>query len=83
MTNKHQTRLDIISENISELQKSQITSMAKIAQEETQGSLSQNIIGSNQNKKSNGQQLLHYADEDQLWVQLDNYSGQSNAPTYF
>jgi nuclear pore complex protein Nup54 len=35
MTNKHQTRLDIISENISELQKSQITSMAKIAQEET------------------------------------------------
>ena len=32
MTKQHQTRLDIISEDIGELQKNQTTTMAKIAQ---------------------------------------------------
>lgn len=32
MINQHQTRLDIISEDISELQKNQITTIAKIVQ---------------------------------------------------
>lgn len=85
MINQHQTRLDIISEDISELQKNQITTIAKIVQYKRKlMDLShrtfQVLIKQENQRKS---RYTIQADEEQLWVQLDTIQCELNAPTQF
>ncbi|KAJ1204890.1 hypothetical protein NDU88_000325 [Pleurodeles waltl] len=85
MTKQHQTRLDIISEDISELQKNQATTMAKIAQYKRKlMDLSHRallVLIKQEIQRKSGYAIQ--ADEEQLRVQLDTIQCELNAPTQF
>ncbi|XP_075716851.1 nucleoporin p54 isoform X2 [Rhinoderma darwinii] len=85
MTKQHQSRLDIISEDISELQKNQATAMAKIAQYkrklmELSHRVLQVLIKQEIQRKGG---FAIQAEEEQLRVQLDTIQSELNAPTQF
>ncbi|XP_023563464.1 nucleoporin p54 isoform X1 [Octodon degus] len=85
MTKQHQTRLDIISEDISELQKNQTTSMAKIAQYKRKlmdlSHRTLQVLIKQEIQRKSGYAIQ--ADEEQLRVQLDTIQSELNAPTQF
>uniref|UniRef100_A0A8C9SDU0 54 kDa nucleoporin n=1 Tax=Scleropages formosus TaxID=113540 RepID=A0A8C9SDU0_SCLFO len=85
MTKQHQTRLDIISNDISELQKNQATTVAKIAQYKRKlMDLSHRVL--QVLIKQEIQRKSGYAiqvDEEHLRVQLDTIQSELNAPTQF
>uniref|UniRef100_A0A2I3GBA9 Nucleoporin 54 n=1 Tax=Nomascus leucogenys TaxID=61853 RepID=A0A2I3GBA9_NOMLE len=85
MTKQHQTRLDIISEDISELQKNQTTSVAKIAQYKRKlmdlSHRTLQVLIKQEIQRKSGYAIQ--ADEEQLRVQLDTIQGELNAPTQF
>ncbi|XP_063775845.1 nucleoporin p54 isoform X2 [Pseudophryne corroboree] len=85
MTKQHQSRLDIISDDISELQKNQATTMAKIAQYkrklmELSHKVLQVLIKQEIQRKSG---FAIQAEEEHLRVQLDTIQCELNAPTQF
>nr|5C3L_A Chain A, Nup54 [Xenopus laevis] len=85
MTKQHQSRLDIISEDIGELQKNQTTTMAKIGQYkrklmELSHRVLQVLIKQEIQRKSG---FAIQAEEEQLRVQLDTIQSELNAPTQF
>ncbi|KAM9793969.1 nucleoporin p54 isoform 1-T1 [Syngnathus typhle] len=85
MTKQHQTRVDIVSNDISELQKNQATTVAKIAQYKRKlMDLSHRVLQvlikqEIQRKKGYALQV----DEDHLRLQLDTIQSELNAPTQF
>ncbi|CAL8278707.1 unnamed protein product [Merluccius merluccius] len=85
MTKQHQTRVDIISGDISELQKNQATTVAKIAQYKRKlMDLSHRVL--QVLIKQEIQRKSGYAiqvDEEHLRVQLDTIQSELNAPTQF
>ncbi|NWU90825.1 NUP54 protein, partial [Upupa epops] len=85
MTKQHQTRLDIISEDISELQKNQTTTMAKIAQYKRKlmalSHRTLQVLIKQEIQRKSGYAIQ--ADEEQLRVQLDTIQSELNAPTQF
>ncbi|KAM6987027.1 nucleoporin p54 isoform 1-T1 [Aplochiton taeniatus] len=85
MTKQHQTRVDIISSDISELQKNQATTVAKIAQYKRKlMDLSHRVL--QVLIKQEIQRKSGYAiqvDEEHLRVQLDTIQCELNAPTQF
>uniref|UniRef100_A0A8C9EQ65 Nucleoporin Nup54 alpha-helical domain-containing protein n=1 Tax=Pavo cristatus TaxID=9049 RepID=A0A8C9EQ65_PAVCR len=85
MTKQHQTRLDIISEDISELQKNQTTTMAKIAQYKRKlmalSHRTLQVLIKQEIQRKSGYAIQ--ADEEQLRVQLDIIQCELNAPTQF
>ncbi|XP_037548169.1 nucleoporin p54 isoform X1 [Nematolebias whitei] len=85
MTKQHQTRVDIISNDISELQKNQATTVAKIAQYKRKlMDLSHRVL--QVLIKQEIQRKSGYAiqvDEEHLRVQLDTIQSELNAPTQF
>ncbi|KAM9328968.1 nucleoporin p54 isoform 2-T2 [Gastrophryne carolinensis] len=85
MTKQHQTRLDIISEDIRELQKNQATTVAKIAQYkrklmELSHRVLQVLIKQEIQRKSG---FAIQAEEEHLRVQLETIQSELNAPTQF
>uniref|UniRef100_A0AAR2IJX6 54 kDa nucleoporin n=1 Tax=Pygocentrus nattereri TaxID=42514 RepID=A0AAR2IJX6_PYGNA len=85
MTKQHQTRLDIISNDISELQKNQATTVAKIAQYKRKlmdlsHRVLQVLIRQEIQRKSG---YAIQVDEEHLRVQLDMIQSELNAPTQF
>ncbi|KAM6902520.1 nucleoporin p54 isoform 1-T1 [Xenentodon cancila] len=85
MTKQHQTRVDIISNDISELQKNQATTVAKIAQYkrklmELSHRVLQVLIKQEIQRKSG---YAIQVDEEHLRVQLDTIQSELNAPTQF
>ncbi|XP_063745953.1 nucleoporin p54 isoform X3 [Eleginops maclovinus] len=85
MTKQHQTRVDIISSDISDLQKNQATTVAKIAQYKRKlMDLSHRVL--QVLIKQEIQRKSGYAiqvDEELLRVQLDTIQSELNAPTQF
>uniref|UniRef100_A0A2K6G9J3 54 kDa nucleoporin n=1 Tax=Propithecus coquereli TaxID=379532 RepID=A0A2K6G9J3_PROCO len=85
MTKQHQTRLDIISEDIGELQKNQTTTMAKIAQYKRKlmdlSHRTLQVLIKQEIQRKSGYAIQ--ADEEQLRVQLDTIQCELNAPTQF
>ncbi|XP_031658698.1 nucleoporin p54 isoform X9 [Oncorhynchus kisutch] len=85
MTKQHQSRVDIISNDISELQKNQATTVAKIAQYKRKlMDLSHRVL--QVLIKQEIQRKSGYAiqvDEEHLRVQLDTIQCELNAPTQF
>uniref|UniRef100_A0A146MPT5 54 kDa nucleoporin n=1 Tax=Fundulus heteroclitus TaxID=8078 RepID=A0A146MPT5_FUNHE len=85
MTKQHQTRVDIISNDVSELQKNQATTVAKIAQYKRKlMDLSHRVL--QVLIKQEIQRKSGYAiqvDEEHLRVQLDTIQSELNAPTQF
>uniref|UniRef100_UPI003AB0DF6A nucleoporin p54 isoform X3 n=1 Tax=Centroberyx gerrardi TaxID=166262 RepID=UPI003AB0DF6A len=85
MTKQHQTRVDIISNDISELQKNQATTVAKIAQYKRKlMDLSHRVL--QVLIKQEIQRKSGYAiqvDEEHLRVQVDTIQSELNAPTQF
>ncbi|KAK2819288.1 hypothetical protein Q5P01_024849 [Channa striata] len=85
MTKQHQTRVDIISNDISELQKNQATTVAKITQYKRKlMDLSHRVL--QVLIKQEIQRKSGYAiqvDEEHLRVQLDTIQSELNAPTQF
>ncbi|XP_032079932.1 nucleoporin p54 isoform X3 [Thamnophis elegans] len=85
MTKQHQSRLDIISEDISELQKNQTTTMAKIAQYKRKlmdlSHRTLQVLIKQEIQRKSGYAIQ--ADEEQLRVQLDTIQCELNAPTQF
>ncbi|XP_069026144.1 nucleoporin p54 isoform X2 [Embiotoca jacksoni] len=85
MNKQHQTRVDIISNDISELQKNQATTVAKIAQYKRKlMDLSHRVL--QVLIKQEIQRKSGYAiqvDEEHLRVQLDTIQSELNAPTQF
>ncbi|XP_068430724.1 nucleoporin p54 isoform X1 [Clinocottus analis] len=85
MTKQHQTRVDIISSDISDLQKNQATTVAKIAQYKRKlMDLSHRVL--QVLIKQEIQRKSGYAiqvDEEHLRVQLDTTHSELNAPTQF
>nr|XP_057920106.1 nucleoporin p54 isoform X2 [Doryrhamphus excisus] len=85
MTKQHQTRVDIVSNDISELQKNQATTVAKIAQYKRKlMDLSHRVL--QVLIKQEIQRKSGYAiqvDEEHLRVQLDTIQSELNAPTQF
>ncbi|XP_062269073.1 nucleoporin p54 isoform X3 [Platichthys flesus] len=85
MTKQHQTRVDIISNDISDLQKNQATTVAKIAQYKRKlMDLSHRVL--QVLIKQEIQRKSGYAiqvDEEHLRVQLDTIQSELNAPTQF
>ncbi|ELW72540.1 Nuclear pore complex protein Nup54 [Tupaia chinensis] len=85
MTKQHQTRLDTISEDISELQKNQITTMAKIAQYKRKlmdlSHRTLQVLIKQEIQRKSG--YANQADEEQLRVQPDTIQCELNAPTQF
>ncbi|XP_034048825.1 nucleoporin p54 isoform X3 [Thalassophryne amazonica] len=85
MTKQHQTRLDIISSDISELQKNQATTVAKVTQYKRKlMDLSHRVL--QVLIKQEIQRKSGYAiqvDEEHLRVQLDTIQSELNAPTQF
>ncbi|CAL1567651.1 unnamed protein product [Knipowitschia caucasica] len=85
MTKQHQTRVDIISNDISDLQKDQATTVAKIAQyKRNLMDLSHRVL--QVLIKQEIQRKSGYAiqvDEEHLRVQLDTIQSELNAPTQF
>ncbi|XP_068089393.1 nucleoporin p54 [Hyperolius riggenbachi] len=85
MTKQHQTRLDIIAEDVSELQKNQATTVAKIAQYkrklmELSHRVLQVLIKQEIQRKTG---FAIQAEEELLRVQLDTIQSELNAPTQF
>ncbi|XP_075899778.1 nucleoporin p54 isoform X2 [Nelusetta ayraudi] len=85
MTKQHQTRVDIISSDISELQKNQATTVAKIAQYKRKlmdlsHRVLQVLIKQEIHRKSG---YAIQVDEEHLRVQLDTIQSELNAPTQF
>ncbi|XP_062867847.1 nucleoporin p54 isoform X2 [Trichomycterus rosablanca] len=85
MTKQHQTRVDIISTDISELQKNQATTEAKIAQYKRKlmdlsHRVLQVLIRQEIQRKSG---YAIQVDEEHLRVQLDTIQSELNAPTQF
>ncbi|XP_072517959.1 nucleoporin p54 isoform X2 [Salminus brasiliensis] len=85
MTKQHQTRVDIISNDISELQKNQATTVAKIAQYKRKlmdlsHRVLQVLIRQEIQRKSG---YAIQVDEEHLRVQLDTIQSELNAPTQF
>ncbi|XP_068609474.1 nucleoporin p54 [Brachionichthys hirsutus] len=85
MTKQHQSRVDIISSDISEVQKNQATTVAKIAQYrrklmELSHRVLQVLIKQEIQRKSG---YAIQVDEEQLRVQLDTTQSELNAPTQF
>ncbi|KAG8456842.1 hypothetical protein GDO86_002577 [Hymenochirus boettgeri] len=85
MTKQHQSRLDIVTEDIGELQKNQATTMAKIAQykrklTELSHRVLQVLIKQEIQRKSG---FAIQAEEEHLRVQLDTIQSELNAPTQF
>ncbi|KAI4895421.1 hypothetical protein NFI96_024319, partial [Prochilodus magdalenae] len=85
MTKQHQTRVDIISNDISELQKNQATTVAKIAQYKRKlmdlsHRVLQVLIRQEIQRKSG---YAIQMDEEHLRVQLDTIQSELNAPTQF
>ncbi|KAJ8338944.1 hypothetical protein SKAU_G00357300 [Synaphobranchus kaupii] len=85
MTKQHQTRVDIISNDVSDLQKNQATTVAKIAQYKRKlMDLSHRVL--QVLIKQEIQRKSGYAiqvDEEHLRVQLDTIQSELNAPTQF
>ncbi|XP_029025926.1 nucleoporin p54 isoform X1 [Betta splendens] len=85
MTKQHQTRVDIIANDISELQQNQATTVAKIAQYKRKlMDLSHRVL--QVLIKQEIQRKSGYAiqvDEEHLRVQLDTIQSELNAPTQF
>ncbi|XP_053741492.1 nucleoporin p54 isoform X2 [Synchiropus splendidus] len=85
MTKQQQTRVDIVSNDISELQKNQATTVAKIAQYKRKlMDLSHRVL--QVLIKQEIQRKSGYAiqvDEEHLRVQLDTIQSELNAPTQF
>ncbi|XP_048021800.1 nucleoporin p54 isoform X1 [Megalobrama amblycephala] len=85
MTKQHQTRVDIISNDISELQRNQATTAAKITQYKRKlMDLSHRVL--QVLIKQEVQRKSGYAiqlDEEHLRVQLDTIQSELNAPTQF
>ncbi|XP_063066762.1 nucleoporin p54 [Engraulis encrasicolus] len=85
MTKQHQTRVDIIASDVSELQKNQATTVAKIAQYKRKlMDLSHRVL--QVLIKQEIQRKSGYAiqvDEEHLRVQLDTIQSELNAPTQF
>jgi len=85
MTKQHQTRVDIIANDVSELQKNQATTVAKIAQYKRKlMDLSHRVL--QVLIKQEIQRKSGYAiqvDEEHLRVQLDTIQSELNAPTQF
>ncbi|XP_049593859.1 nucleoporin p54 isoform X2 [Syngnathus scovelli] len=85
MTKQHQTRVDIVSNDISELQKNQATTVAKIAQYKRKlMDLSHRVL--EVLIKQEIQRKRGYAiqvDEEHLRVQVDTIQSELNAPTQF
>uniref|UniRef100_A0AAQ4RHS8 54 kDa nucleoporin n=1 Tax=Gasterosteus aculeatus aculeatus TaxID=481459 RepID=A0AAQ4RHS8_GASAC len=85
MNKQHQTRVDIISSDISDLQKNQATTVAKIAQYKRKlMDLSHRVL--QVLIKQEIQRKSGYAiqvDEEHLRVQLDTIHSELNAPTQF
>ncbi|KAL8207074.1 UNVERIFIED_CONTAM: Nuclear pore complex protein Nup54 [Gekko kuhli] len=85
MTKQDQTRLDIISEDIRELQKNQTTTMAKIAQYERKlmdlSHRTLQVLIKQEIQRKSGYTIQ--AKEEQLRVQLDTIQCELNAPTQF
>ncbi|XP_066501805.1 nucleoporin p54 isoform X1 [Hoplias malabaricus] len=85
MTKQHQTRVEIISNDISELQKNQATTVAKIAQYKRKlmdlsHRVLQVLIRQEIQRKSG---YAIQVDEEHLRVQLDTIQSELNAPTQF
>uniref|UniRef100_A0A4W4GCY0 54 kDa nucleoporin n=2 Tax=Electrophorus electricus TaxID=8005 RepID=A0A4W4GCY0_ELEEL len=85
MTKQHQTRVDIISNDIRELQKNQGTTVAKIAQYKRKlmdlsHRVLQVLIRQEIQRKSG---YAIQMDEEHLRVQLDTIQSELNAPTQF
>ncbi|XP_060791359.1 nucleoporin p54 isoform X3 [Neoarius graeffei] len=85
MTKQHQTRVDIIATDISELQKNQATTVAKIAQYKRKlmdlsHRVLQVLIRQEIQRKSG---YAIQVDEEHLRVQLDTIQSELNAPTQF
>ncbi|XP_061589666.1 nucleoporin p54 isoform X2 [Cololabis saira] len=85
MTKQHQTRVDIISNDISDLQKNQATTVAKISQYkrklmELSHRVLQVLIKQEIQRKSG---YAIQVDEEHLRVQLDTIQSELNAPTQF
>ncbi|KAI5091518.1 nucleoporin p54 isoform X3 [Silurus meridionalis] len=85
MTKQHQTRVDIIATDISELQKNQSTTVAKIAQYKRKlmdlsHRVLQVLIRQEIQRKSG---YAIQVDEEHLRVQLDTIQSELNAPTQF
>lgn len=85
MTKLHQSRLDMISDDISELQKNQATTVAKIAQYKRKlMELSHRVLQvliKQENQRKSG--FAIQAEEEHLRVQLDTIQSELNAPTQF
>ncbi|XP_061732565.1 nucleoporin p54 isoform X2 [Nerophis ophidion] len=85
MTKQHQTRVDIVANDIIELQKNQATTVAKIAQYKRKlMDLSHRVL--QVLIKQEIQRKSGYAiqvDEEHLRVQLDTIQSELNAPTQF
>ncbi|XP_017348596.1 nucleoporin p54 isoform X1 [Ictalurus punctatus] len=85
MTKQHQTRVDIIATDISELQKNQATTVAKIAQYKRKlMDLSHRVLQVliRQEIQSKSGYAIQ-VDEEHLRVQLDTIQSELNAPTQF
>ncbi|XP_072405722.1 nucleoporin p54 isoform X2 [Chiloscyllium punctatum] len=85
MTKQHQSRLDIISEDVNELQKNQATTVAKIAQYKRklmdQAHKVLQVLIKQEIQRKAGYAIQ--AEEEQLRVQLDTIQSELNAPTQF
>ncbi|XP_041052309.1 nucleoporin p54 isoform X2 [Carcharodon carcharias] len=85
MTKQHQSRLDIISEDVNELQKNQATTVAKIAQYKRklmdQAHKVLQVLIKQEIQRKAGYAIQ--AEEEQLLVQLDTIQSELNAPTQF
>ncbi|XP_040183476.1 nucleoporin p54 isoform X2 [Rana temporaria] len=85
MTKLHQSRLDMISDDISELQKNQATTVAKLAQYKRKLlELSHRVLQvliKQENQRKSG--FAIQAEEEHLRVQLDTIQSELNAPTQF
>uniref|UniRef100_A0A8C5ECL6 54 kDa nucleoporin n=2 Tax=Gouania willdenowi TaxID=441366 RepID=A0A8C5ECL6_GOUWI len=85
MTKQHQTRVDIISNDISELQKNQATTVAKIAQYKRKlmdlSHRALQVLIKQEIQRKSGYAIQ--VDEEHLRVQLDTIQSELNAPTQF
>ncbi|XP_067894705.1 nucleoporin p54 isoform X3 [Heterodontus francisci] len=85
MTKQHQSRLDIISEDVNELQKNQATTVAKISQYKRklmdQAHKVLQVLIKQEIQRKAGYAIQ--AEEEQLRVQLDTIQCELNAPTQF
>ncbi|XP_068190174.1 nucleoporin p54 isoform X1 [Antennarius striatus] len=85
MTKQHKTRVDIISSDISELQKNQATRVAKIAQYKRKlmdlSHRALQVLIKQEMQRKSGYAIQ--VDEEHLRVQLDTIQSELDAPTQF